>query len=161
MYRKVYPNFHVFISNNCNANVLYFKIREFLCVAIKKIKQFKYYVNLMCTFASKINGTLKGVYLPISKLHSILAVTNLFAHSNISQICYCGQISIQCAAVNFSCSVNFGVHLFCWWWYNQLQNKSYPQRWLLANFEATLDFSRTEFTWLINLLCQMISLRLK
>ena len=31
-------------------------------------------------------------YLPISKLHSILAVANLLAHDNISQICYCSQI---------------------------------------------------------------------
>ena len=51
---------------------------------------------------SKINGTPKGVCLPISKLHSILAVTNLLAHNNISQICYCGQISLQSAAVNCS-----------------------------------------------------------
>ena len=34
--------------------------------------------------ASKINVTPKGVYLPISKLHSILAVANLLAHNNIS-----------------------------------------------------------------------------
>ena len=44
----------------------------------------------------------KSAYLPISKLHSILAVTNLLAHNNISQICYCGQISIQSAAVTVS-----------------------------------------------------------
>ena len=44
----------------------------------------------------------KGVYLPISKLHSILAVANLLAHNNKSQICYCGQISLQSAAVNCS-----------------------------------------------------------
>ena len=42
---------------------------------------------------------LKGVYLPFSKLHSILAVANLLAHNNKSQICYCGQISLQSAAV--------------------------------------------------------------
>ena len=48
----------------------------------------------------------KGVYLPISKLHSILAVANLLAHNNISQICYCGQISLQSAAVNCSFSDN-------------------------------------------------------
>ena len=42
--------------------------------------------------ASKINVTPDEVYLPISKLHSILAVANLLAHNNISQICYCGQI---------------------------------------------------------------------
>ena len=48
----------------------------------------------------------KGVCLPISKLHSILAVANLLAHNNISQICYCGQISLQSAAVNCSFSAN-------------------------------------------------------
>ena len=37
--------------------------------------------------------------MPILKLHSILAVANLLAHNNISQICYCGQISLQSAAV--------------------------------------------------------------
>ena len=49
--------------------------------------------------ASKINDTPKGVIL---KLHSILVVANLLAHNNISQICYCGQISLQSAAVNCS-----------------------------------------------------------
>ena len=45
------------------------------------------------TIKSKINDTLpNGVYLPISKLHSILAIANLLAHNNMSPICYCGQI---------------------------------------------------------------------
>ena len=35
--------------------------------------------------ASKITVTLKGVYWPISKLHSILAVADLLAHNNKSQ----------------------------------------------------------------------------
>ena len=48
-----------------------------------------------CTIASKINGTSKGVYLPVSKLHSILAIANLLAQNNRSQIYYCGQISLQ------------------------------------------------------------------
>ena len=48
----------------------------------------------------------KCVYFPISKLHSILAVANLLAHNNKSQICYCGQISLQSAAVNCSFSDN-------------------------------------------------------
>ena len=48
----------------------------------------------------------KGVYLSISKLHSILAVANLLAHNNKSQICYCGQISLQSATVNCSFSDN-------------------------------------------------------
>ena len=30
--------------------------------------------------------------------------------------------------------------------YHRLQNKWYPQRCLLAHFEAALDFSRSEFT---------------
>ena len=55
--------------------------------------------SVSCTIASKISGTSKGVYMSISKLHSILAVTNLLAHNNKSQICYCGQISLQSAAV--------------------------------------------------------------
>ena len=48
----------------------------------------------------------KGFNFPISKLHSILAVANLLAHNNKSQICYCGQISLQSAAVNCSFSDN-------------------------------------------------------
>ena len=60
--------------------------------------------NHTCTIASKINVTPKDVFLPFSKLHLILAVANLLAHNNISQICYCGQISLQSAAVNSSFS---------------------------------------------------------
>ena len=58
------------------------------------------------TISSKINATPKGVYLPISKLHSILVIVNLLAHNNISQICYCGQTSLQSAAVNCCFSDN-------------------------------------------------------
>ena len=54
---------------------------------------------LYSNFGSKINVTPKGGYLPISKLRSILAVGNLLAHNNKSQTCYCGQISLQSAAV--------------------------------------------------------------
>ena len=61
------------------------------------------------TIASKINVTPKCVYLPILKLHSILAVANLLPHNNISQICYCGQISLQSAAVNCSFSDNLTI----------------------------------------------------
>ena len=66
----------------------------------------------MWTIASKINVTLKGIYLPNSKLHLILAVANLLVHNNISEICYCSQISLQSAAVNCSFSDSltpFGV----------------------------------------------------
>ena len=53
----------------------------------------------------------KGVYLPISKLLSILSVANLLAHNNKSQICYCGQISLQSAAVNCTFSDTFGGNI--------------------------------------------------
>ena len=52
--------------------------------------------------------------MPISKLHSILA--EFFAHNNISQICYCGQISLQSAAANsiffFLQSDTFGGNIY-------------------------------------------------
>ena len=35
---------------------------------------------------SKINGTSKGIYLPISKLHTILAVANSLAHNSITYL---------------------------------------------------------------------------
>ena len=62
---------------------------KYICTIInlKKHNQF-----LQCTIASKINSTPKGVYLPISKLHSILAVVNLLAHNNITINCY-GQVN--------------------------------------------------------------------
>ena len=46
----------------------------------------------------KINVTPKGIYLLISKQNVILADANLLANNNISQICYCGEISLQSAA---------------------------------------------------------------
>ena len=63
----------------------------------------------------------KRVFLPISKLHSILAIANLLAHNDVSQICYTASpISLQSAAVNCSfndCLATWGYHLFCWRWY--------------------------------------------
>ena len=57
----------------------------------------------MCVYHRQQNKCYpKVVCLPISKLHSILAVANLLAHNNKSQICYCSQISLQSAAVSFS-----------------------------------------------------------
>ena len=55
---------------------------------------------------NKCYPQFKGVCLLFSKLHSILAVANLLAHNNKSQICYCCQILSQCAAVNCSFSDN-------------------------------------------------------
>ena len=59
--------------------------------------------NHTCTIASKVNVASEGVYLPISKLYSILAIANLLAHyNNISQICYCGQILFQSFSDNLT-----------------------------------------------------------
>ena len=49
---------------------------------------------MTCTINSKINGTPKGLYLPISKLHSILAIVNLLAHDSL-WLCYYGQVNSQ------------------------------------------------------------------
>ena len=74
---------------------------------LKAVTRSYMYDFLSWTFtASKITGTPKGIHLPISKLHSILAEANLLAHNNKSQICYCDQISFQSAAVNCSFSEN-------------------------------------------------------
>ena len=48
----------------------------------------------------------QSVYLPISKLHSILAVAYLLAQNNKSQIFYCGQNWLQSTAVNCTSSEN-------------------------------------------------------
>ena len=49
-------------------------------------------LSIQCNINSKINGTLKGFYFPISKLHSDLAVANLLALNNIT-ISYYVQIN--------------------------------------------------------------------
>ena len=54
----------------------------------------------------------KDVYLPISKLHSILAVAKLLAHNNISQICYCGQISLQLTVLFLKIRHLFGYNIY-------------------------------------------------
>ena len=76
------------------------------CTATKILKYFKMsshnnnaVANSWDTTASKINVTPKGFTCPF-RSYSILAVANLLAHNNKSQICYCGQISLQSAAVN-------------------------------------------------------------
>ena len=44
----------------------------------------------------------------LTKQHTILAAANLLAHNNKSQICHCGQISLQSAAVKCTFSDTFG-----------------------------------------------------
>ena len=50
------------------------------------------YLSTILYHHSKINGSLKCVYLPISKLHAILCVANLVAHNNIT-ISYYMQVN--------------------------------------------------------------------
>ena len=54
-------------------------------------------------------------------MRSISAVANLLAHNYKSQICYCGQISLQSASVITAVFLTIwhllGYHLFCWRWY--------------------------------------------
>ena len=67
--------------------------------------------------ASKINVTPKGLHLSILKLYSVLAVAILLVHNEISQICYCDQISLQSTAVKYSFSDNLiplGVPFILW-----------------------------------------------
>ena len=50
----------------------------------------------MCVYhQQQKNDTPKGVYLPISKLHCILAVANLLAHNNIKISFYLQLNSLQ------------------------------------------------------------------
>ena len=57
--------------------------RKLYVLALREVK-----CETESTIDSKINVALKGVNSPISKLLSILAVVNLLAHNNLSQICY-------------------------------------------------------------------------
>ena len=65
----------------------------------------------------KINGTTKGVCLPISKLRSILAVANLLAHK--LWLCYNVQVNsllLKSSVASKWASKNlWGYHLFCCW----------------------------------------------
>ena len=68
----------------------------FFCTSIRSSRfLFRIRSKERCTTASKINVTPKCVYLPISKVHWILAVANLFAPNRISQISYSDKISLQ------------------------------------------------------------------
>ena len=76
-------------------------MREYISVILEVSEAMVKY-KCECTIASKINGTGTGVYLPFSKLLSILALANLLVYNNIRHICYCCQISLQSVAVNCS-----------------------------------------------------------
>ena len=72
------------------------------------------------TINSKISGTPKGVYLPISKLHSSLVVANLPAHNNL-WLCYYVQVNSlwlkSSVASKWASKYLLVYHLFCCWWY--------------------------------------------
>ena len=54
-----------------------------------------------CAINSKINGTPKSVYLPFSKLNSILALANLLAHNNLFLSNY-GQVKTFGGTIYFA-----------------------------------------------------------
>ena len=69
------------------------------------------------TITSRINGTPNGVYLHISKLHSIISEANLLLQNN-SLLCYYGQVNslrLKSSAVSKLTSKQlWRYHLFCW-----------------------------------------------
>ena len=72
-------------------NILFTCVPEITKFTALKLRKYAY-CCLICTINSKINGTPKGLYLPISKLHSILDVANLLAYNNL-WLCYYGQVN--------------------------------------------------------------------
>ena len=70
--------------------------------------------NVTCTINSKINGTPKGIYLPISKLHSVLVVVYLLAHNNL-WLCYYGQgnsLRLKSSVASILASTHFGGTIY-------------------------------------------------
>ena len=68
------------------------------------------------TIDSKINGTAKGFYVPISKLHSILAIKNLNAHNNITKSYFVHVNSLRLklsVASKWASKHLWEHHLFC------------------------------------------------
>ena len=70
---------------------------------------------MSCTINSNINGTAKDAHLPVSKLHSILAVPNLHAHNNIT--IYYVQVNSPrlklSVASKWASKRLWGYHLIC------------------------------------------------
>ena len=99
-----------------------------------------------CTINSKINGTLKGVYLPILKLHSILAVANLLAHNNITINNYYVKVNslrLKSRVTSKWASKHlWGYHLFCCWWHKIS----------LKIFTITMLCSYAIFLWCIRII---------
>ena len=62
--------------------------------------------SISCTINNKINGTPEYVYLPISKLHSILALANLLAIITYGYVI--GQVNLLRLK---SCNFEIGKYL--------------------------------------------------
>ena len=78
----VYLNLRYFTTLDYNHKIVY-KFTMFMINLYNHTQtQLCIYIYIyVCTINNKINGTLKGACLPISKLHSIFAVANLLEHS--------------------------------------------------------------------------------
>ena len=66
-------------------------------------KKYNWREIIWCTKTRKINGTRTSRCLLV---HFKATHDFSLSDNNISQICYCGQISLQCAALNWSFSGN-------------------------------------------------------
>ena len=70
------------------------------------------------TINSKINGTSKGVYLPISKQNSILVVPNLLVHNTICYYKHVNSLRLKSSvASKWESKHLLRCRLFCCWWY--------------------------------------------
>ena len=86
---------HNNISQICHCGQISLQSAAVIWILFYNLTSFggKIYLAGDVTINHKINGTPIDVYLPISKLHSILAVTNLLGHYNSKTV-----IKLLCAS---------------------------------------------------------------
>ena len=112
---------HNFNARSCPWTCLYLSSHDNFILYSLNTGRFSFAIAIM-HLRLENKCYLKGDYLSISKLHLIVSVAILFAHNNISPSCYCGQISLQSAAV--SCIfffrdnlTHFWITFILLWWY--------------------------------------------
>ena len=87
-----------------------YRLSSELCSFLTCIKDMTIFISkhhiTQCAINSEVNCTPVGVSLPILKLHSIIAVTNLLAHNNL-WLCFYGQVS-KFGRAKMECSFEMG-----------------------------------------------------
>ena len=101
-------------------------------------------ILVWCTINSKINGTLKGFYLLILKLHSILAVLNLLGHNNITISYYVQVNSLRLKSNHYQCwdLINWTLIFSFDTWDNKFEAALMRSLWTISHF------SKNSFHWL-------------